>query len=236
MIGRRMRWAAGGLTAALVAGVGGWLWPADGPTARPVTRDEAGRLALARFTTYEASPARVRVTVPGRNGDTVVDGAVDYRSHHAVGSYRAPGTDSGLLAWDQEGLGVAPGASDLSAAATMPRAAWSPRAFSSDPFDVGLQLVMRLAADRPDNAQLLAEQGPRWLRSERIDARSYDVFSGPRPRSAAEPGDSPLTYWIDGDGGLRRVTVRVTGLERPVTVDFTGGRAEAVPATPWTVG
>ncbi|MER5867819.1 hypothetical protein [Kitasatospora sp. NPDC002040] len=236
------RWpVVAAVAVALLAGIGGWAWPTGHPASRAITLDEAGRLALARFTTYEKSPARVRITVQGRDGDSVVDGLVDFRSHHAVGSYRIPGADPGLLAWDREGVGVAPAAGPggppaLSAAATMPRAAWSPRAFSSDPFDVGLNLVLRLAADRPDNAQVLAEQGPRWLRGERIDARSYDVFSGPRPRSAADRGESPLTYWVDGEGGLRRVTMRVAGLERLVTVDFPGGPADPVPGTPWTLG
>lgn len=247
MAGRRtsraVRWlTACGAAAALAVGTGAWLWPEGRPEPRAVTLDEAGRMALARFTTYEAGPARIRITVPGRDGESVVDAVVDHRSHHAVGSYRTPGAAPGLLAWDLGGVGVAPAPDgtavppDPAAAATMPRAAWSSRAFSSDPFDVGLRLVLQLAADRPDNAQVLAQQGPLRLRGERIDGRSYDVFSGPRPRSAAGQGESPLTYWIDGAGGLRRVTVQVPGLARPVTVDFTGPSAEAVPTTPWTAG
>lgn len=223
--------------AALATGTAAWAMRAPAPGPRPVTLAQAARMSLARFTTYEASPLRVRIQVPEAGRTLTVDGVVDYRAHHAVGSYRL-GTETGLLAWDYAGLGVAPGhpRDPLVAAASMPPRSWSPRGYTSDPLDAGLQLTMDLAQDRPDNAQVLAEQGPRWLRSDRIDGHDYDVFSGPRPRSAADQGLSPLTYWIDGSGRLRRVTMQMAGISGPLTVDFPGGTATAVPGTPWAVG
>jgi hypothetical protein len=65
---------------------------------------------------------------------------------------------------------------------------------------------MGLGSDRPDNAQLLAQSGPRWLGAQDIDGRHYDIFSGPHPqpqKGDADPGGlSPLTYWIDASGNL----------------------------------
>ncbi|GLW72745.1 hypothetical protein Kpho02_50440 [Kitasatospora phosalacinea] len=233
----RVRWSALGIAVtALLAGVAAWALPvpAPAPGPRPVTVEEAARMSLARFTTYQAGPLRVRIEVPEAGRTLTVDGVVDYRARHAVGGYRA-GSGTGLLAWDHAGLGVAPGQPQdpLRAAASMPPGSWSPRAYTGAPLDSALQLALQLGRDRPDNAQLLAEQGPQWLRSERIDGHEYDVFSGPRPRSAADDGPSPLTYWIDGDGRLRRVTVREAGIPEPVTVDFPGGSADPVPSTPW---
>ncbi|SNX58372.1 hypothetical protein SAMN06272735_2862 [Streptomyces sp. TLI_55] len=114
---------------------------------------------------------------------------------------------------------------------------WTRRGFVGGPLDTGLRLVLGLAADRPDNAQLLAQSGPSWLRGDRIDGRALDVFSGPRPRpqgSAPPAGRSPLAYWIDADGDLRRVTATL-GTGRTVTVDVTAGHATPgkLPDGPW---
>jgi len=114
---------------------------------------------------------------------------------------------------------------------------WTRRGFTGGPLDTGLRLVLGLAADRPDNAQLLAQSGPSWLRGDRIDGRPLDVFSGPRPRpqgSAPPAGRSPLAYWIDADGDLRRVTATL-GTGRTVTVDVTAGHVTPgkLPEGPW---
>jgi hypothetical protein len=104
------------------------------------------------------------------------------------------------------------------------------------PLDAGLRLVLGMGSDRPDNAQLLAQSGPLWLRDDRIDGRPLDVFSGPRPRpqgSASPSGRSPLAYWIDTDGDLRRLTATL-GQDRTVTVDVTARQvAGKLPDNPW---
>lgn len=125
---------------------------------------------------------------------------------------------------------------------------WSPRAYTTDPLDTALRLVMALGNNRPDNAQLLAQSGPRRLGRESLAGTEYTVFSGPRPRAspgAASPGaaasgaarprtDSPLTYWVDGSGRLGRVEARLATLEGPLRWDI--ARAPAgikVPGDPW---
>ena len=221
---------AAALTAVLLSATA----PDDAP--RPVSAPEAQRMALTRFRTYQASPSAVTVRAVTPSGTTVVRAVVDHRRHRAVGVYGgAGGGPRGVLAWDLSGVAVARG----EGARTQGRT-WVRREFAAGPLDVGLRLVLSVASDRPDNAQLLAQSGPLWLRDERIGGRSYGVFSGPRPRpqgtarpSGAPTGRSPLAYWIDTDGNLRRVTATL-GQGRTVRVDVTRGRVKGgVPQGPW---
>ncbi|MGW3085193.1 hypothetical protein [Streptomyces sp. NPDC001108] len=226
---------------------------------RPVTMEEASRLALSRLNLYEASPVAVTLTASEGGGVVVrVEGVVDYRKHRAVGSYRITGAsgtsgpatgrlDRGLVVWDGGGLGLAPTSEDDGSppwrqAEHIPRSGWSPRSYTADPLDAGLRLLIELGADRPDNPLLLAQSGARLLGRDRIDGRGYDRFAGPRAQGStpgAEPGGgrSPLTYWVDGDGGLRRVTMRMPGLGTPTTVEFSGRESRAkLPEAPWSAG
>lgn len=253
---------------AAVGGVAAYRGYSDDSTTaeRPVTTEEASRLALSRLNLYQASPVAVTLTTTEGGGVVVrVKGVVDYRAHRAVGSYQVTGStgtsgssatsgppaagqlDRGLIVWDTGGLGLAPApAGDdkqpWQQAEHIPRSGWSSRSYTTDPLDAGLQLLIGLGADRPDNPMLLAQSGARWLAHDRIDGRSYDRFAGPRaqgatPGAGSDGGRSPLTYWVDGDGGLRRVTMRMAGLGTPTTVEFTGreGRAK-LPETPWGTG
>ncbi|MFJ6016563.1 hypothetical protein [Streptomyces sp. NPDC092952] len=226
---------------------------------RPVTMEEASRLALSRLNLYEASPVAVTLTAAEGGGVVVrVEGVVDYRKHRAVGRYRITGAsgtsgpatgelDRGLVVWDSGGLGLAPTSEDDGSppwrqAEHIPRSGWSPRSYTADPLDAGLRLLIELGADRPDNPLLLAQSGARLLGRDRIDGRGYDRFAGPRAQGStpgAEPGGgrSPLTYWVDGDGGLRRVTMRMPGLGTPTTVEFSGRESRAeLPEAPWSAG
>ena len=230
-----------GATVAVRAGSDG------GERGRPLSTAEAQRFAMARFSRYEASPVEVELRIPRGDATLRVTGVVDYRTHRAVGRYRVVGRDDGsrgLVVWDRGGLGVHPGAAPpgevTRAAAKPPRAAWSPRSYTEDPFDRTLRLSQLLGADRPENAQLLVQGGARRLREERIGGRTYDVYAGPRSRThRREPAGhrrsaSPLTYWVSRDGQLRRLEARMEGLPRPVRVDFTGDGAEAkLPDRPW---
>ncbi|MFF4097306.1 hypothetical protein ACFYYY_26665 [Streptomyces sp. NPDC001834] len=245
--------AAGGLTA--------YRTLSDDATERPVTMEEASRLALSRLNLYQASPVAVTLTAAEGGGVVVrVRAVVDYRTHRAVGSYQVTGAfgpakssgatgqlDHGLIVWDTGGLGLAPAPKGDNSppwrqAEHIPRSGWSARSYTTDPLDAGLQLLIELGADRPDNPLLLAQSGARWLERDRIDGRSYDRFAGPRaegatPGAGPDGGRSPLTYWVDGDGGLRRVTMRMPGLGTPTTVEFSGrDRRAKLPEAPWVTG
>ncbi|CAM5397521.1 hypothetical protein GCM10010329_58330 [Streptomyces spiroverticillatus] len=244
---RPLLWSACALlvATAAVAGVAA-RGAGDELDPRPVTVAEAQRLAMARFNAYESSPLAVAVQVPDGADTTEVHGVLDYRAHRAVGVYRsgtATARTAGALAWDQSGLAVSTGtagAADTTApgitatAKAVPARAWSPRAYSTDPMDAALRLTMSLAGNRPDNAQLLAQSGPRRLREEQVDGRVHTVFSGPRPKNAAAGSVSPLTYWVDEQGRLGRVEMVLPGLDRPVRLDLRPLAAKVrVPDSPW---
>ncbi|MEU4120594.1 hypothetical protein AB0F71_39695 [Kitasatospora sp. NPDC028055] len=249
---RRPRWltalVAFAVCAAVAGGVAAYETVSDQAAERPVSSDEAARLALSRLNLYQASPVNVVLTADEGGGVRIqVEGVVDYRTHRGAGRYRSTGAsgplDHGLVVWDTGGLGLAPEpegdqSPPWQQAEHVPRSGWSPRSYTADPLDAGLQLLTQLGADRPDNPVLLAQSGARWLGQDRIDGRSYDRFSGPRAQGAAPDGNrSPLTYWVDGDGSLRRVTMRMAGLGTPATVEFSGRNADAkLPEAPWLTG
>jgi len=227
----------------------------DGP--RAITSSEAQRLAMVRLTAFEDSPNAVTVTVDNGTESYTVRGLIDYRTHRAVGAYAADvsgsKTQKGLVAWDKSGLAVATGKKASSPSSTMaeitravakvPRTNWSTRAYAAYPLDVALRMVMALGADRPDNAQLLAQSGPRYLGESTLRGKSYTRFSGPRPQPRSSEsaraktrrkGPSPLTYWVDEQGELGRLEIKSTSMKRPVIVDFTGRAAHVkVPGQPW---
>ncbi|WP_406340650.1 hypothetical protein [Streptomyces sp. NBC_00648] len=221
------------LTAALLMGTTACGAP---DRRRPVTLEEAQRLALARLSVYESGPASVLLRVPAADTDVGVEAVVDYAAHRALGSYHALGRD-GRVAWDAAGVSVAPGGGRLERPGAASR--WSRRSYTRDPVDRALRLVLALGSDRPENAQLLAQSGPQWLGEKRLRGHTYTLFAGPRPTTRTAggakpsgPPTSPVTYWIDETGVLGRVEAVLTSGGDPVTVDFTGRRSP-LPPGPW---
>lgn len=254
---RRLLCAALGVGAASLVTVGvlAATGPSEGP--RPVTTEEAEQLAFSRFGLFEQSPLEVEAEVPMGDSSLRVRALVDYRAHRAVGSYTAGGA-KGLLAWDATGLAVAkgeagPATAAVAAAGKLPSRAWSPRAYSTDPLDAALRIAMALGSDRPDNPQLLAQQGAMRLGEEQLDGATYRLYSGPRPAansarrgaSAAPsgagrpapavrpPARSPLTYWIGEDRNLRRVVIQPAQGGAPSRIEFGRTAKAKVPEGPW---
>ncbi|MFF7986707.1 hypothetical protein ACFZDK_47820 [Streptomyces sp. NPDC007901] len=241
-------WAA----LAVVTGVCGTLpfLVVGGDAPRPLSADEARRMALTRFRAYRDSPAEVTVRAPLPGGTAVVRAVVDEHRHRAVGwFYTGDAAERGLLAWDGTGLSIARPRIDGSAgplakpaslaeavrdAARVRPAAWIRRTYGPASLDTALRLTLSLAADHPDNARLLARSKPRRLGEDRIDGRTYDVFSAPPPTSTPpELDQSPLTYWIDRAGHLRRVRSDLDD-DRTIVVDVTAAKVRpGVPEGPW---
>ncbi|MFI0977391.1 hypothetical protein ACH4SP_10225 [Streptomyces sp. NPDC021093] len=227
--------------------------PADDP--RPLSTEQAEQMALSRFSLYEKSPLEVVARAPMGSSAVEVRAVIDYRAQRAVGTYTAGGS-RGLIAWDATGLAVAEGtagsAADATAAAVrLGSRAWSPRAYSGDPLDAVLRVAMGLGTDRPDNPQLLAQQGALYLGQGEWNGAAYHLYSGPRPapaRKAAHPtardagrtapagpagARSPLTYWINEQSGLGRVEIRPASAAAASRIDFGPTVKTKVPGEPW---
>ncbi|MFF4317061.1 hypothetical protein [Streptomyces sp. NPDC001507] len=216
---------------------------AEGDDPRPLSVDEARRMALTPLHAYRDSPAEVTVRAPLPGGTAVVRAVVDEHRHRAVGWFdTGDAAERGLLAWDGAGLEVARPKADGSAgplarpastaeavrdAARLRPTAWIRRGYGPASLDTALRLTLSLAAARPDDAHRIARSGRRHLGTDRIDGRRYDVFSA---------GDAPLRYWIDGAGRLRRVREDLDD-DRTIEVDVTRARVRtAVPEGPWASG
>ncbi|MEU8890841.1 hypothetical protein [Streptomyces sp. NPDC048442] len=227
--------------------------PADDP--RPLRTEEAEQLAVSRFSLYEKSPLEVVAWAPMGSGTVEVRAVIDYRAHRAVGTYTAGGS-RGLLAWDATGLAAAKAtatsaAGAAAAAGRLESRAWSPRPYSGDPLDVVLRVAMGLGTDRPDNPQLLAQQGAQYLGRDQWNDADYSLYSGPRPAAtrkgpnaapqeagrtapAGSPGArSPFTYWVNDRSGLGRVEIRAADAAAPSRIEFGPTSKTKVPGNPW---
>ncbi|MFI9011557.1 hypothetical protein ACIGNX_30410 [Actinosynnema sp. NPDC053489] len=226
----RSHWAVVvvGVVAAAAVGVGGYLVldHSSGPSGpRALTADEVNRLAIARFRNYEAGGRAVTITVPTTAGGLVITGSVDYRGGLGYGVVRGTGRDAsgdGLIQWDATTVFAHPMA-DVPAEppASPPEGQWHRRPLqtSGSSLDSALLIALNLGSDRPDNAELLPQNGAAWVGRDEVGGHEVDVMSGPSAR--ARPGTAGnVRYWVDPDGTMHRVQADVASEPRPVVVDF----------------
>ncbi|MFF8812398.1 hypothetical protein [Streptomyces pactum] len=205
----------------------------DGP--RPLTADEASRLAMTRFRNYQAQGRAVTITVPGTAGELTVTASVDYRRKVGYGVVHGTGrarSSDGLIRWTPTSVRVRPMAdAPAHAPASPPGPGWHERPLlsSGSAMDTSLSIALGLGGDRPDNAELLAQNGAAWWGRERVDGRRLDVMAGPSsPDRSGTAGN--VRYWIDSEGTMYRVRVSVESQPEPVVIDF--GTHPYVPVKP----
>ncbi|MEU7637107.1 hypothetical protein AB0C11_13595 [Streptomyces sp. NPDC039016] len=208
------------VVAFLVAGGG------SGPgVPRALTSDEANRLAITRFRNYAAHGRALTITVPGTAGGLTVTGSVDYRGKLGYGVVHGTGRDTssdGLIQWTATSVFVHPMANaPAHAPASPPRSGWygRPLQSSGSSLDSSLAIALRLGSDRPDNAQLLPQNGAAWWGREQVDGHPVDVMTGPSSRDRSGTAGS-VRYWVGSDGTMYRVRVSVGSEPRPVVIDF----------------
>lgn len=139
-----------------------------------------------------------------------------------------------LVRWDLEVAEVWQGQEvDLSSGVPLPEPStgWQSLPLNSQEsfLGKGLGALLLLAKDRPENPQLLQQSSAQWLREDQIDGVPVSVFSGPgsdgfnsaqeTPSATSSPASSSapeveqdgsgVRYWIDNDGLLRRVEIRI---------------------------
>ncbi|MFI0790689.1 hypothetical protein ACH4Q6_34485 [Streptomyces lydicus] len=211
------------VAAATVFLVAGGSSGPSGP--RALTSDEANRLAIARFRNYEAHGRAVTITVPGTAGGLIVTGSVDYRGKLGYGVVHGTGrgtSSDGLIEWTATSVFVHPMANaPAHAPASPPRSGWyrRPLQSSGSALDSSLAIALRLGSDRPDNSQLLPQNGAAWWGRDQVGGHRVDVMTGPSSRD--RPGTAgSVRYWVGSDGTMYRVRVSVASESQPVVIDF----------------
>ncbi|MFJ4103727.1 hypothetical protein [Amycolatopsis japonica] len=207
------------------------------PEPRALSTEEAERLALIRFSNYTAEHARFTASVPSPGGALRLTGRVDFVDHLGYAAMRTDGRDdsssAGLVQWNLSTLAY------LANPATEPvdpppMGDWQVRPFarSGSELDAALRLLVNLAADRPDNAQLLQQSSARWLRKDRVDGVEVDVLEGPQQAGRAPAADGArVRYWVDADGRLKRLEARLGEQQELATFELLG-TATAVEVIP----
>jgi hypothetical protein len=82
-----------------------------------------------------------------------------------------------------------------------------------------LLIALTLGSDRPDNAELLPQNGAAWVGQDQVGGHRVDVMSGPAARG--RPGTAGnVRYWVDSGGTMHRVQADVASEPQPVVIDF----------------
>lgn len=188
----------------------------EGP--RPLTAAEADRLGVTRFRNHTAGAREVALAIPHEGRTMLLRGAVDFRSHLGYGVLTGADPEGPVLVqWTMAAVVVRPWVADRELPARPPRDGWVGRrlAPAGATLDTALLLTLNLAGDRPENAQLLSQNGARWLRSERAGGKPVDVVSGPAP-ATGEARRSRTRFWLTADGTMVRFEADVETAEQPI--------------------
>ncbi|MGO4417731.1 hypothetical protein AB4Z54_02865 [Streptomyces sp. MCAF7] len=230
------------MVAVLVVGSG-----SDPTGPKELTSDQANRLAVTRFLNYQAGGRAVTINVPGTAGGLTVTGSIDYRGKIGYGVVHGTGRDTssdGLIEWTATTVYVHPMTdAPAKAPARPPGSGWVSRPLQKygSSLDSSLTIALKLGNDRPDNAELLPQNGAAWVGQDRLDGHQVDIMTGPNAAraktgasgasgtsgtaSAAPTSDTAgaggaVRYWIGSDGTMYRVRVGVASASEPVVIDF----------------
>ncbi len=202
--------------------------PVSATTTPALTTSQAELLALTRFANYRRGSAKVTADLPVEGHPARLTGRLEWR--HGTGLAILQGNGGvfehgrHLLRWDRTTVAVH---YDWTGPLPTrpPRDGWTQRALTAhaSTTDTSLLLLLNLAADRPDNAQLLLHSGARRLGQETVDGVPVTVFAGPSTTAAGAARSTPsrTRYWIDANGGLRRFSARPGGADGWLVATFT---------------
>lgn len=232
-----------GLTAvtsatALVLGLLSWA-PDPPEPARPLTVAEGERLAAVRVTNLRDLRAGVRVTAGTGAARLELVGWVDWSRSLLYLDVGGPGAgaERGLVQQSGPVLVIRPDP------AAVPTPAAPPVVPPTDRWRLHrlapgahlapvLDLLLDLAADRPEVTGTAPPSGARWVARETVAAGPLDVIQAPLPtgvpaastmpgaRDAATPApDGPTRYWLDQDARLHKLVTELPDAG-PVTMIF----------------
>lgn len=187
----------------------------DPETARPVTVEESQALALVRFNNFDAGARRMAATLDDRDHELALDGWVDYTTHTGLALLTVDGAPDRDLVWDGAYVATRPTTEAGAPAVPADLGGWdaTPLDAQATPLQALLIVVASLGADRPENPLLLQQGGALWLRDDTVGDRSVAVFTGPSDSAVIDgvinPDAASVRYWVDADGLLVRVEVRL---------------------------
>ncbi len=226
----------GAFLAVAAAACSGDPGDAEVTAARPLTTDEAQRLAVMRFTNFDTGTRSVTTTVTDGGTEHTFSGWVDFAAGLGYGLLEDSAGEATLLAWTPTGVSTHP-ATDGDLAPLPPpgtedgAVAWHSSALepSASRLHALLATILQAGSDRPDNPLLVQQTDARWLGVESLHGVEVDVLSGPTADVAYDPetstaagdgSDSPIRFWVDDDGVLHRMEVRLGGAGEWTSVDF----------------
>jgi len=232
------------VVAGLVAGLGwgavGCLNNLPAEEARPVSAEEAGRLARVKTTAAEAGTVAMRLDLPESLGDAGLEGYVDL-STPIVHAATRDGSETTGLVQAIPGLIASHAKATEADPSQSPDNGWTVRRMqaSEDPdvdpgqavTDILLSAVLALGTTSPVDANFLEDQGV-WLREAIVDGATVDVIRAPLLLQAnTGEGDQAVAspdamFWVDHDSRLRRLQVDPAG-SGLATVDLLLDQPEA---------
>jgi hypothetical protein len=200
------------VTVVLVATSGGSDRPGSSPSAnapRPVTADEANRLAVMRFQNYRTG-LHFRTTT---NAGLTLTGYLDFHQHLGYAVASENGRPS-VVQWSSSTLvewAAAAGVPTTDPPAQLPATQHRSRALNpgTSDLDALLAILLALGQDRPDNAALVRQDGAMFVRTDTAGGVPVAVLLGPRVSGSGSSAAGALTYWVDDAGQLLRVDIRL---------------------------
>ncbi|MEU7587524.1 hypothetical protein AB0A95_14620 [Micromonospora sp. NPDC049230] len=224
---------------ALVFGLLSWA-PAPPEPARPLTLAEGERLAAVRVTNLRDLRAGVRVTAGVDAARIELVGWVDWSRSLLYLDVGGPGAgaERGLVQRAGPVLVIRPDAVAVPTPAVPPLVPpadrWRlHRLTSGASLAAVLDLLLGLAADRPDVTPAVPDGAARWIARDTVAGGPVDVLQAPllartppagstaAPVPAVESSgtgpDRQTRYWLDQDARLHKLVTRLPGVG-PVTV------------------
>lgn len=200
---------------------------------RPITPDEAGRLADTLLNNNEAGGASVTAVVPYGVATISLNGDIDWKDHvgrvhlhsEVTGNDTTTGTGTGAagdfdIVWTSTVV-VQPlaGLADALRTAGLPAASWVsvPLDPTTSPLHVVLGLITSASSIQRDNPIGLLSKDIRWLRSDTIDGTAVDVFNLGRS-----------TYWVDASAVLHRIDAQLASTNSTAAITFSSHGARTI--------
>lgn len=199
---------------------------AHGDAPKPLTASQAALLAVVQFNAHRAGMLAVRGTVADKAQSVTINGWINTAKatgYALVDAPQAAHPGAFLTEWNAEQVR----AQDTTATAAPlppPTSGWqsatlNPKASTLAAAQV---LLVSLAANRPDNPQLLVQSNARFLGTGTVNGTAVSIMSGPVLKGQGG-GKSSFRYWVGADGNLLRLQATLDGVHES-TFDFTAAK------------